>query len=81
MRNYHYDEDYRIVKQCDDLVSALRYAIMMRRSGKPLSECEGIGYGNMPYAHQQPQRGRSRSRFARGTDNHPDGGFNPFTGR
>ena len=44
-RNYHRDEDFRIVKQRDDLVSALRYAIMMRRHGKALSDCDGIGYG------------------------------------
>lgn len=35
IRNYHRDEDFRIVKQRDDLVSALRYAIMMRLNGKP----------------------------------------------
>jgi hypothetical protein len=34
LRSYHRDEDYRVVKQRDDLVSALRYAIMMRRSGR-----------------------------------------------
>jgi hypothetical protein len=43
MRNYHRDEDFKIVKQRDDVVSAMRYAIMMRRQGKPLFECEGIG--------------------------------------
>jgi hypothetical protein len=42
------------VKQRDDLASAMRYAIMMRRSGKPLSECDGIG--SLPYARQQSQR-------------------------
>ena len=35
MRNYHRDEDFKIVKQRDDLVSALRYGIMMRRGGEP----------------------------------------------
>jgi hypothetical protein len=34
LRNYHRDEDFRIVKQRDDLVSAMRYAIMMRRQGR-----------------------------------------------
>jgi hypothetical protein len=53
LRNYHRDQDFRIVKQRDDLVSALRYAIMMRRSGKSRSECDGVGYGNMPYAGQR----------------------------
>jgi phage terminase large subunit-like protein len=79
MRNYHRDEDFKIVKQLDDLVSALRYAIMMRRQGKPLSECEGIGYGPMPYSAQNSQRGR-QTQFARGTANHPDGETNPWTG-
>jgi phage terminase large subunit-like protein len=56
LRNFHRDDDYRIIKQRDDLVSALRYAIMMRRNGKALSDCEGIGYGNMPYAGQRRDR-------------------------
>jgi Terminase RNaseH-like domain len=34
--NYHRDEDYKIVKLRDDLISAVRYAFMMRRSGRPL---------------------------------------------
>jgi hypothetical protein len=38
-------------------VSALRYAVMMRRSGKSRSECDGIGFGNMPFAGQQRNRG------------------------
>jgi phage terminase large subunit-like protein len=81
IRNYHRDEDFKVVKQRDDMVSALRYAIMMRRSGKPLSECEGIGFGASPYARQQPNRGQPRSRFARGTPGHPDGDINPWTGQ
>jgi phage terminase large subunit-like protein len=73
MRHYHRDEDFRLVKQRDDLVSALRYATMMRRYGKARSECEGIGFGPMPYAHQQRDRSRE-PQIARGTD------FNVFTG-
>ena len=42
--NYHRDEDYKIVALRDDLISAMRYAFMMRRSGKALSNCEGYGY-------------------------------------
>lgn len=80
MRNYHRDEDFKIVKQLDDLISALRYAIMMKRHGKPLSDCEGIGFGALPYARQQAARNQQHSRFARGTINHPDGEMNPFTG-
>jgi len=53
LRNYHRDEDFKIVKQRDDLISALRYAFMMRRQGKPRHECDGVGYGNLPYAAQR----------------------------
>ena len=35
MRHYHRNEDFKIVKQRDDLVSAFRYALMMKRNGKP----------------------------------------------
>jgi hypothetical protein len=66
MRTYHRDEDFRIVKQRDDLVSALRYAIMSRRQGRARSECDGIGYGTQPYAGQR--RERSEQRYASGLD-------------
>jgi hypothetical protein len=58
----------------------MRYAIMMRRSGKALSDCEGIGYGAMPYAGQRRDRS-SEQRYARGTPNHPDGDFDIWTGQ
>jgi hypothetical protein len=74
IRHYHRDSDYRIVKQRDDLVSALRYSVMMRRSGRPISECDGVGYGNMPLAGQRRDRSREPS-MARGLD------FDVFTGR
>jgi phage terminase large subunit-like protein len=81
IRNYHRDEDFRVVKQMDDLISALRYAIMMKRSGKPLDACEGIGYGALPYARQNAGGNRgAASNFARGTPNHPDGDIDPWTG-
>jgi phage terminase large subunit-like protein len=80
LRHYHRDEDFRIVKQRDDLVSALRYAIMMRRLGRPRLECDGIGYGSMPYAGQRRDNS-APTQFARGTPNHPDGDFDVFTGR
>jgi phage terminase large subunit-like protein len=79
MRNYHRDEDYRIVKQRDDLICALRYAVMSRRQGSPLTECAGIGYSNLPYARQNPGRGQ-REQYAIGTSNHPGGDFDAFTG-
>jgi hypothetical protein len=66
LRTYHRDEDYGIVKQCDDLVSTLRYAIMMRRQGRTRSECDGVGFGNMPSVGQR--RDRSGQQIARGLD-------------
>jgi hypothetical protein len=66
MRSYHRDEDYRVVKQRDDLVSAFRYAVMMRRQGRTRSECDGVGFGNMPFAGQR--RDRSQGETARGLD-------------
>jgi phage terminase large subunit-like protein len=41
--NYHRDEDYKAVPLRDDLISAVRYAFMMRRNGKPLDGCEPYG--------------------------------------
>jgi hypothetical protein len=37
---YHRDEDYKIVPIRDDLISAVRYAFMARRSGRLLSDCD-----------------------------------------
>ena len=53
---------------------------MMRRSGKARSECEGIGFGPLPYAGQQRASGPG-SGFAIGTPNHPGGEFDLFTGK
>jgi hypothetical protein len=41
--NYHRDEDYKIVRLREDLISAVRYAFMMRRSGKGLDDCDSYG--------------------------------------
>jgi hypothetical protein len=41
--NWHRDEDYNIVRLRDDLISAVRYAYMMRRSGKQFAECSEYG--------------------------------------
>ncbi len=73
IRHYHRDEDYRIVKQRDDLVSAMRYAIMMRRSGKPRDAIDGIGFGNMPFAGQRADQ-RYTPQLAKNAD------FNVFSG-
>jgi phage terminase large subunit-like protein len=84
--SYHRDEDYKIVKLRDDLISAGRYAFMMRRSGKPLDSCEP--YGRAPgvggpdlYDPRPPRRDPGRlTEFARGTPHHPEGDFDVFTG-
>jgi Terminase RNaseH-like domain len=73
LRHYHRNEDFKIVKQRDDLVSALRYAIMMRRNGKARSDCEGVGFGSMPYAGQRRDRS-AEPQIAKGLD------FDLFTG-
>jgi len=80
MRHYHRDEDFRIVKARDHLIDALRYAVMMRRSGKPRLECDGVGFGSMPYAGHRRDEGHRQTQFARGTPNHPGGDMDPFTG-
>ena len=41
VRQYHRDEDQKIVKEMDDLVDALRYAIMMKRFARPLQADSG----------------------------------------
>ena len=63
---YHRDEDLKIVAIRDDVLSAVRYAHMARRQGKPKAECDGVGYGNMPYSGQQ--RANREPRLARGLD-------------
>jgi phage terminase large subunit-like protein len=69
--SYHRDEDLKIAAIRDDVLSAVRYAHMMRRYGKPLSECEEVNIGGGLYSgrprHSEPQR-------ARGLD------FDVFTG-
>jgi hypothetical protein len=58
--SYHRDEDYKIVRMRDDLISAVRYAFMMRRNGKRLDECES--YGKAPGTGDFPMLSRERSR-------------------
>ena len=78
--SYHRDEDYKIVRLRDDLISAVRYAFMMRRSGKLLDDCEAYGrapgvdgaqYDPRPW---RPER-RRETQLAAGVD------FDVFTGR
>ena len=74
MRHYHRDENFKLVKQRDDLICAMRYAVMMKRSGKPCSECEGVGFGNMPFAGQRANHSYEQQ-VARNVD------FDVFTGQ
>jgi phage terminase large subunit-like protein len=55
LRHYHRDEEFRVVKSRDHLIDALRYAVMMKRNGKPHLECQGVGFGTMPYAGHRPE--------------------------
>ncbi len=77
--SYHRDEDYKIVRLRDDLISAVRYAFMMRRSGKVLDDCET--YGRAPgadpanYDPRPPRREPELQPLAKGLD------FDVFTGR
>jgi phage terminase large subunit-like protein len=66
MRTYHRDQDFRVVKERDHLIDAMRYAIMMRRSGRARSECDGVGFGTMPFAGQK--RDRREPQIAKGLD-------------
>jgi hypothetical protein len=86
---YHRDEDFKIVRQRDDLISAVVYAFMARRSGKPLVGIEM--YGKAPGAidvskfdplpSNRYASAPRRQRYVRGSPNHPDGPMNPWTGR
>jgi phage terminase large subunit-like protein len=76
LRHYHRDDNHKIVKLHDDLISAFRYAFMMRRKGKPLDQLEGVGYGNLPMARHVP-----RDRRMIGDLGSNAGEINPFTGR
>ena len=75
--SYHRDEDYKIIRLRDDLISAVRYAFMERYKGKLLDGCEPHGrapgiagaYDPRPVRLVAPQP----TQFARGSANHPDG--------
>lgn len=59
-------------------VSDLRYGITMRRGGKPLLECQGVGYGKMPCANRRPERSGRAPQFARAGLIIIKGGFDLF---
>jgi len=66
-RRMYHRKDGLIVKIRDDLLSALRVAVMMKRSSR------AVQLGKAGAA-------RPNLRYARGTSSHPEGGFDPFTG-
>jgi phage terminase large subunit-like protein len=66
LRTYHRDQDFRVVKERDHLIDAMRYGVMMRRQGRTRSECDGVGFGTMPFAGQR--RDRSDQHHAAGLD-------------
>ena len=68
-RNYHY-KDNKVVKIKDDILSAIRTAVMMKRFARAVM----LG-GASDRARNDP-----RNRFAIGTPNHPGGGFDLFSG-
>jgi hypothetical protein len=73
-RMYHRKADGKgqIVKQKDDLISALRVAIMAKRFAKavPLGGKRALGSNNGPHGG-----------YAIGTPSHPDGDFDVFSGQ
>jgi hypothetical protein len=80
-RRLYHRKDREIVKIHDDVLSAARYGMMMRRFFKPLDECGGGPAGN-PWGSGGPRgRGGGGPQFAIGTPNHPDGDMDVFTGK
>jgi hypothetical protein len=80
-RRLYHRKDGEIVKLRDDVLSAARYASMMRRNFKILDECGGVVVGAGGWYPGMQRRRGSGPRFARGTAGHPDGEMDPFTGR
>jgi phage terminase large subunit-like protein len=69
-RRFYHRKEGKIVKIKDDLMSATRVALMMKRFAKPVP----LG-GAVASQLSDPWHG-----FARGTAGHPDGDFDLFTG-
>ena len=65
-RRMYHRKDGKIVKMKDDLMSATRMTLMMKRFAR------AVMLGG--------QAARNRERFARGMPGHPGGGFDIFTG-
>jgi phage terminase large subunit-like protein len=84
-RRLYHRKDGEIVRLRDDVLAAARYGIMMRRFFRPIADCDPSSPGSVPWSSGGGGSGGSGrggpTRFARGTENHPDGSFDPFTGR
>jgi hypothetical protein len=65
--SYHRDEDHRVVQMRDDVISAVRMAFMMRRSGKGLDVCDAYGVApGMPNPEMFDPRPPRRDKTTRG---------------
>lgn len=69
-RRMYHRKDGKIVKLKDDLMSATRIVLMMKRFARPVQ-----------LGGQQARRNDPRNHFARGTPGHPDGDIDIFTGQ
>src|SRR5262249_26774650 len=80
-RRLYHRKDGEVVKLRDDVLSAARYGMMMRRHFKPLDECDP-GHVGTPWPRTPGMPGRrGPPRFARGAPGHSTGEMNPFTGK
>jgi phage terminase large subunit-like protein len=71
-RRFYHRKDGKIVKLKDDLLSALRVAVMQKRSAKVVQ----LGGRAAAAGNNGPHNG-----FAIGTPGHPDGDFDAFSGQ
>jgi hypothetical protein len=79
-RHLYHRKDGEIVRLRDNILSAARYGLMMRRHFKTLGECvplETAASAGWP-SRGGSGRGGGGPQYARGTPNHPDGDMNPF---
>ena len=65
-RHYHRDENNKIVKDNDDILSGLRFCIMQIRSAKLFSECAETDGGQWNSSYSKDARGRQH--YALGTE-------------
>jgi phage terminase large subunit-like protein len=81
-RRLYHRKDGEIVKLRDDVLSAARYGMMMRRFFKPFDQCdpwETPPNSNWPPGSGGPRSGGGGPQYASGSPNRDD--IDPFTGR